>query len=74
MNHTFLFVTTTSNEPNKTPKPEHIRYVPVSCAEHELAVAAKQVHQQHGLPVIGVVSKEMVVGMLQAIEVFEKGK
>lgn len=74
MNQTFLFVTTTATEPDKAPKPEQIRYVPVSCAEHELPQAAKQVQQQHGFPVVGVVSKEMIVGMLQAIEVFEKGK
>jgi 3-methyladenine DNA glycosylase AlkC len=74
MNQTYLFVSTTALDTTKEPKPEHIRYVPVSCTEQELPQAAQAVHQQHGLPVIGIVSKEMVVGMLQAIEVFEKGQ
>ncbi len=74
MNQTYLFVTTNAMDPAIDPKPEHIRYVPVSCTEQELPQAAQAVRQQHGLPVIGIVSKEMVVGMLQAIEVFEKGQ
>ncbi|MBY0242140.1 MAG: hypothetical protein K2X55_22795 [Burkholderiaceae bacterium] len=74
MNQTYLFATTSAADPTKDPKPEHIRYVPVSCAEHELPQAAQAVLQQHGMPVIGILSKEMIIGMLQAIEVFEKGK
>lgn len=73
MSQTYLFVTTAAPDPTKEPKPEHISYVPVSCTEQELPQAALAVRQQHGLPVVGIVSKEMVVGMLQAIEVFEKG-
>jgi hypothetical protein len=73
-NKTYLFVTSTAPSPASEPKPEHIRYIPVSCEEHELQQAIKAVYDQHGLPVVGVVSKEMLVGMLQAIENFEKGR
>lgn len=73
-NQTFLFVTSVTKDLSAPPNPEHLRYVPVSCAEHELPQAMKAVHKQHSAPVIGVVSKEMVIGMLQTIEIFEKGQ
>lgn len=49
------------------------QYVPFSCDRDELNLAVSMISKQHEIQALGIISKEMVLGMLKTMENFEKG-
>lgn len=49
------------------------RYVPFNCDAGEIGLAVKMASEQYELQALGIISREMSLGMLKTIEDFERG-